>query len=669
MPLYLVIVALLLAALSGVLGLLTPTHSPWNQRIATVAMLCSGLCGLAGAIAALATNSCNTMEFLWPALGTVRIGIDALTAFFLVPIFLIGSLGSLYGQGYWPYAAHQQNSRKLVFFWGILVAGMALITISRHALLFLLGWETMALAAYFLVTTEEHHAESLRAGWIYLIAAHVSTLTLFALFALWRHETGSYALQPLAGLPINLPVMHLLFLLAFVGFGLKAGILPFHFWIPAAHANAPSHVSALLSGVVLKMGIYGLLRWFSFFEETPLAWGKITLILGCVSGLLGVIFALAQHDLKRLLAYHSVENIGIILLGLGVALTGRALQLPWLITLGMAGCLLHVWNHCLFKSLLFMGAGSVVNETGTRSIDRLGGLCRAMPFTAAHFLLGAIAICGLPPLNGFISELFIFLGLFHTVLAVKSPVLAPLAVVALAMIGALAGACFVKVYGVVFLGNPRQQFARQPKESPLTMKLPMLLLGALCLLIGVAPQLLSSSIYRATQQWCPESIANALPLPAVAAPLQLISIFTIGIALCIAITILVITTRRKQQRKQPGTWDCGYATPTNRMQYTSSSFADSIIRLFAFVLHPHREPPAVKGIFPLKTTMQSHVNELVLDRLLLPVGKSVKRAAGWLHRFQQGQLQQYIFYLFIMLMVLLGTQIPIKTIVLQWMAK
>lgn len=669
MPLCLVVGALLLAAFSGVLGLLPPAHSPWGQRIATATMLCSGLCGLTGGIAALATNSSRTFDLLWPALGTVHIGIDTLTAFFLIPVFLIGSLGSLYGLGYWPHAAHRQNSRKLVLFWGVLVAGMALITISRHALLFLLGWETMALAAFFLVTTEEHLAESLRAGWIYLLATHVSTLTLFALFALWRHATGSYALQPLAGLPLRLPIMHLLFLLAFVGFGLKAGVFPLHFWIPAAHAHAPSHVSALLSGVVLKMGIYGLLRWFSLFGEIPLAWGRITLILGCASGLLGVIFALAQHDLKRLLAYHSVENIGIILLGLGVALTGRALQLPWLITLGMAGCLLHVWNHCLFKSLLFMGAGSVINQTGTRSIDRLGGLGRAMPFTAALFLLGAVAICGLPPLNGFISEIFIFLGLFHTVIAVKSPLLAPLAVAALAMIGALAGACFVKVYGVVFLGNPRQQFAQQPKESPLTMKLPMLLLGTLCLLIGIAPQLLSSSIYRATQQWCPANIASALPLPGVAAPLQPIAIFTIGIAVCIAITILIIAMHRKQLHVQPGTWDCGYAAPLSRVQYTASSFADSIMRLFSFVLHPHRKPPAVVGVFPLKTTMQSHVNELVLDRLLLPVGKSVKQAAGWLHRFQQGQLQQYIFYLFIMLMVLLGTQIPFKTIFLQWLAK
>ena len=309
------------------------------------------------------------------------------------------------------------------------------------------GWETMAIAAFFLVSTEDNRPDSRNAAWIYLIATHISTLTLFALFSLWKQLSGSYLLSRLETTSDTV-FISILFILAMLGFGLKAGIMPLHFWLPSAHATAPSHVSAILSGVVLKIGIYGLVRWLSLFPEPPIAWGSIILAVGCISGLLGVIFAIAQHNLKRLLAYHSVENIGIIFIGLGVAVIGKSLNEPLLLVSGMAGCLLHIWNHSLFKSLLFFCAGAVVHSTHTLQMDKLGGLSKNMPWTAAMFLIGAVAICGLPPLNGFISEMFVYLGLFRIVTKIPNGFEAAVGIAALSMIGALAAACFCKVYGI-----------------------------------------------------------------------------------------------------------------------------------------------------------------------------------------------------------------------------
>src|SRR5262249_9358993 len=337
-----------------------------------------------------------------------------LSAIFLVPVFLISLLGNVYGLDYWKQTAHPENGRKLRLFYGLLTAGMALLVIARNSILFLFGWEIMALSAFFLVTTEDNDTEVRAAGWVYLVATHVATLCLFALFALLRMAGGSFALTPLAEGSVTPALATAIFVLALVGFGLKAGIMPLHIWLPGAHAAAPSHVSAIMSGVLIKMGIYGLVRVTSLLPTPPLEWGTTVLVLGAVSGVLGVAFAIGQHDLKRLLAYHSIENIGIIAMGLGLAMIGRTLSRPDWVLLGLAGVLLHVWNPALFKALLFLSAGSVIHATHSREIDRLGGLAKTMPWTALSFLVGAMAICGLPPLNGFVSEFLIYLGMFGT---------------------------------------------------------------------------------------------------------------------------------------------------------------------------------------------------------------------------------------------------------------
>lgn len=659
MALTLVLIAIALAAASGLPGLVLARASLAGQRLAAACMGLAALAGLAGALAVLTGQAAGGQAagFPWPAVGGGLVGLDGLSAFFLVPVLLMGGLGPLYGLGYWPQDHHQRNARKLQLFWGLLVAGMALLVIARHAMTFLLGWEVMALAAFLLMTTEDQREESRRAGFIYLFATHIGTLSLFALFALWRLGTGSYALTPAAAGALGPGVQAALFLLLFVGFGLKAGVMPLHFWLPGAHANAPSHVSAMLSGVVLKMGIYGMVRFLSLLPEPPGLWGGLILTLGAASGLLGVVFAIGQHDLKRLLAYHSVENIGIILMGLGLAMLGRSEGRPEWVALGLAGCLLHVWNHSFFKSLLFFCAGSVDHGAHTRQLDQLGGLSRTMPWTALMFLVGAVAICGLPPLNGFVSELFVYLGLFRTVLGTGDvEVTAVLAVPALGMIGALAVACFVKVYGGVFLGEPRTPAAARAHEASLSMRAAMAVLALLCVVIGLAPMLVAPVLDPLLAAWSPEPGLVAPGLGRLA-PLTAISALSLALVALVA-AVGAVLARRARTSPQTGTWDCGYAEPTSRMQYTATSFAQMIVGMFGWVLRPHVQEPRVEGLFPQPSRAHSHVDEVVLDRMLVPLGRRVERWFAWFHQFQQGLTQHYVLYILVAVLLLLGSLIP-----------
>jgi len=666
MPLNFISVGMLLFAVSGIPGLFMSRRSGAGQRVSVFLTSLGAVIGLFGAFNGLSGGVVTLLPFPWPSVGNSFIGLDALSAFFLVPIFLIGGLGSIYGLGYWSAREKPRSGHTVQAFWGTIIAGMALLVTARHAMAFLFGWETMALSAFFLVSAENGHDETRKAGFIYLVATHVGTLSLFALFTTWRWATGSFALAPLTPGAVPAGTLNLLFLLSLLGFGMKAGIMPLHFWLPGAHANAPSHVSALLSGVMLKMGIYGIARMLTLMPSGPAFWGVLILVLGVISGLLGVIYALGQHDLKRLLAYHSIENIGIILMGLGVAMLGRALGHPVWFALGMAGSLLHVWNHSLFKALLFLGAGSVVRSTGTRQIDTLGGLARSMPWTAGLFLVGAVAICGLPPLNGFISEFLIYLGLMRSLTVAGSGGAAiAFASPALAMIGALAVACFIKVYGVVFLGNPRTAGAARATESPWSMRLPMLVLAGACLTIGLAPGLVVPALEHAGAVVGPDMVGQAGPLSALV-PLGSLFVMSALLLGLIAVAVIAMAARIRGNRRVL-TWDCGYAEPTGRMQYTASSFAQSIVRLFNAVLRPDTHPPLLRGAFPGPASMHSHVADGVLDGWLLPSARLVQGRFRWFHRFQQGLTQHYVLFIVLALVLLLGTLIPFREIVIYIM--
>ena len=652
----LVLLAIVLAAMSGCPGLLFRRMSLTGQWLATLLAVVGSGVGIAGVALFWQTGDSQPIHLTWHLPGAeFSVAVDGLSAIFLLPIFLISMLGSIYGLGYWKQTEHPENGRKLRLFYGLLTASMATLVIARNGVLFLFGWEIMALSAFFLVTTEDQKKEVREAGWIYLVATHMAILFLFAVFALLRAASGSFELVPLEDGSVSTTMATTIFLLGLIGFGFKAGVMPLHVWLPSSHTVAPSHVSAIMSGVIIKMGIYGLFRLTSLLPTPPLAWGSIVLGLGATSGILGVAFAIGQHDLKRLLAYHSIENIGIILLGLGLALIGRSLDRADLIVLGVSGGLLHVWNHALFKALLFLSAGSVIHGTHTREIDELGGLSKSMPWTALCFLVGAVAICGLPPLNGFVSEFLIYIGLFNTLgqSGQTSFADAAFAAAALSLIGALAVACFVKVYGAVFLGVARSNHAVGAHESPPTMIAAMSVLVGCCFFIGLAPSLIAPMLGQGIAAWA-AGLENPATRIAELAPLNWIT--AMGLLLIASLlcgSALLWTLLRRNGVASSGTWGCGYSAPTPRMQYTSSSFAQMLVDLFSWVLRPQVHKPAHLPLFPKHASFHSDVADTVLDEAVLPTLNFGAWLLSWFRVFQQGNIQIYLLYIFIALIGLL----------------
>ncbi|TLM65947.1 MAG: hydrogenase [Deltaproteobacteria bacterium] len=647
------VAGMLITVLSGVPGLLADRSGRGGERLACLLVLAGTASAGAGVLAVLASGTPALLAGPWAVPGgELALRLDPLAAVFLLPLCLVVGGGAVYGLGYWPQRAHSGNGRRFRFFYGLLAASMMLVLAADNSLLFLFAWEVMAVAAFFLVTTEQEKAEARRAGFIYLVSAHAGALALFALFALLARQTGTLHFPAAASLAGGGAT--LLFLLGLFGFGFKAGLMPLHIWLPIAHAAAPSHASALLSGIVLKTGIYGLLRLTSFFTEIPPWWGWSVLALGAVSGILGVALALAQHDLKRLLAYHSVENIGIIAMGIGLALLGRSYGSPALTLLGLAGALLHVINHGLFKSLLFFSAGAVVHATGSREIDHYGGLLRRQPWTAACFLGGAVAICGLPPFNGFVSEWLIYLAAFDTMRGSTLTLrLAVLAAPALALIGGLALACFVKVFGVAFLGEPRSAAAAAvDHDAAPSMRGPMLALLLACAWIGLLPGMLAPLLQEAAGVWAPLPRVTGLAAPL--APLPLVGAVGWVLLLYLAALGWWLHRRSRNAPRDVPTWGCGYAAPTPRMQYTASSFADFLVGQFRVGLWTERHGGRVTGLFPAPRAFSSHTPDAVLDRALLPGFRTLARSCSWLRaRVQNGRVPTYLLYVAMTLLVLL----------------
>ncbi|HXJ55295.1 MAG TPA: proton-conducting transporter membrane subunit [Verrucomicrobiae bacterium] len=599
---------------------------------------------LVGASAALSAAVLTlASEGAWEFRSAMRLGgeaihlqLDALSALFLALLGVIGGAGAVYGQQYWRERAHPCSGGVGRVWWSVLVLCLGLVLVSANGLHFLIAWELFTLAAYFLVTLNRHSQVVRDSGWLYLGASHVAALFLFGFFSMLAAKTGGWDLGPMRDRAELQP----LFWLAIVGFGLKAGMFPLHIWLPSAHANAPSHVSAILSGMTLKIGVYGLVRFSGWLPVSEHA-GWTLAALGVLSAVLGVAFALGQHDLKRLLAYHSVENIGIILMGVGFALIAvHQANAPWG-RLALAGGLLHVWNHGLFKALLFFGAGSVLHATGTREMSQLGGLWRAMPWTASLFALGAVAICGLPPLNGFVSEWLVYLGLFDATLT-RGPAgwAAIPAALLLGMTSALALACFVKACGVVFLGAARSAAAARAHESGLAMRGAMLVLAAGCVAIGLGPVLFWPAVARAVQVWQPAWVGDEIP-----APLMSLSMVHVTLALlALAGGSWLWRKARGASLQRAVTWDCGYDAPTARMQYTAGSFAGIITEWFAWILRPRRHAHPVEGEFPPHAEFAQHTPETVLEHAVQPAGAAVMHLAQAARRLQHGGVQAYLFY-------------------------
>jgi hydrogenase-4 component B len=596
--------------------------------------------GLSAAVFALRTGAVWEFRSAWTVGGQpAHLRLDAVSALFLALLCLVTGAAAVYGRGYWTDRAHPRSAWLGRMWWSVLVLCLGWVLLTTNGLHFLIAWELFSVAAYFLVTLDRQRRDVRAAGWLYLASSHVAALCLFAFFTCLAARTGSWELSAMRDRSELAP----LFWLALAGFGLKAGLFPLHIWLPSAHANAPSHVSAILSGVTIKMGIYGLVR-FSGWLPVPSQAGWVVAALGVVSAVLGVAFALGQHDLKRLLAYHSVENIGIILIGFGFALMAMGEKNASWGRLAMAGGLLHVWNHGLFKSLLFFGAGSVLHATGTRNMSQLGGLWRAMPWTTSLFALGAVAISGLPPLNGFVSEWLVFLGLFDATIGRGPSAWAAIpAAILLGVTGALALACFVKVCGVVFLGAPRSAQAARAHESGPAMRGPMFVLGAACVAIGLAPVVFWALVLRAVDAWNPNWAG-------VETSVDLSSLGRWHVTLVVVALVSIGWLWRRIRRgglAHAMTWDCGYSAPSPRMQYTTGSFAATITEWFAWILRPERREHRPEGLLPVSASLSQHTPETVLDHVVQPASEWVMRISTAVRRLQHGRVQFYLLYLLI----------------------
>lgn len=589
----------------------------------------------------------------WPwsiPMGSIHIGMDGLSAFFVVPIAAISSLAAVYGRGYLKEEGDGRRASGSWFFYNILILSMLLVVCARSGLLFLVAWELMSLSSFFLVMFHREKEEVVRAGLTYLVATHLGTALLLVMFLLLDRGGMEFSRFGLEG-----GSAAVVFVLAVAGFGTKAGLIPMHVWLPEAHPAAPSHVSAVMSGVMIKTGIYGILRVLTFLGPPLPWWGWLLLLTGAVSGILGVLFALAQHDLKRLLAYHSVENIGIITLGLGIGVLGLSFGSTAIAVLGLGGGLLHVVNHAVFKSLLFMGAGSVAHAAGTLEIDRMGGLLRRMPMTGGTFLAGSAAISGLPPLNGFVSEFLIFCAGFTAVIS-RGPLLpaGAVAIASLALIGGLASACFTKAFGIIFLGEPRTQRVSGSRESSKAMVVPMVILAGLCMVLGLAAPWLFPFLAPALSALLPEGFAVELPGWA-AASLQ--GVAGLGGVLIFLVLVLVLFRAfllKGRGVRRSDTWGCGYLAPNPRMQYTASSYAWPTVNMFRMFLRPVREVEDPEGFLPASAALKSHTPDVFLEGFYVPLFLWVRRAASLLRWMHQGQTHYYVLYIALTALVFLA---------------
>ena len=670
--LHLSLLLYVVGAVAGLLFLGRPRLANlFSFGLATVAALCQGLsCLMALVGGTAATNaSARLIPSMVPYVEfTVR--QDPLGAFFGIIVSLLGLALSIYSLGYARGFYGRKNVGVLGSFFNVLLLSTTLVFLADNAFFFLMTWEVMALSAYCLVSYEHEQEETRKAGVLYFIMSHIGTGCLILGFLLLFQSSGSYSFASFHALGNTMEPAHrnAVFLVFLIGFGVKAGIVPLHIWLPAAHPVAPSNVSALMSGVLIKTGIYGLTRvFFDFLGTPPNWWGVTVLAIGTISAVLGVLYALMEHDLKRLLAYHSIENIGIILMGLGAALMFLHTGHPTLAGLALIAGLYHTINHAVFKALLFLGAGAVLHSTHTRNMEEMGGLIKRMPWTAFFFLIGAIAISALPPLNGFVSEWLTYQSLLQGFGTTESLIrlMFPLSGAMLALTGALAAACFVKAFGITFLAQPRSQHAAHAHEAAPTMLLGQGILTVTCVFLGLFPTVFLRVLYPVTEQLLGPNLgwdlsrANGLVLQTTADHGGTIS--TLGMVL-MAVCLLPIPAvlwvffgRGTKVRIGP-TWDCGQRGLTPQMEYTATGFSKPIRMIFKALFRPRREVQREYDFSPYFATnirFEAHVEEVFQTRIYRPLNRLVLRASRRMRALQAGSIQAYLIYIFITLLVLL----------------
>ncbi len=628
---------------------------------ATFAVCVVALFGsIRGLVGGTVTASDLTLPIGLPWLGA-HFRLDALAAFFLVVVNLGGAAASLYGMG---YGHHEPAPHRVLPFFPAFLAGMNLVVMASDAFSYLLCWEFMSLASWALVMTHHRVKANAKAGYVYLVMASFGTLALLLAFGLLAGPAGSYEFDAIRAAQHTPYVATSVLILMLLGAGSKAGLVPLHVWLPLAHPAAPSHVSALMSGVMTKVAIYGFIRVvFDLLGQPTWSASVIVLFLGGISAVMGILYALMENDLKRLLAYSTIENVGIIFVGLGLALAFQANGMKPAAALAFTAALFHVLNHSFFKSLLFFGAGAVLNSTGERDMDRLGGLIHRMPFTSIVFLIGCIAISALPPFNGFVSEWLIFQAIL------QSPelpqwglkIMVPAVGAVMALAAALAAACFVKVFGITFLGRPRSPAAEHAVEADRYSLSAMAILATLCLSAGILPGL----VIDALSPIATAILGARMPMQADMPWLSIVPIaerrgsyngmlVMVFVAVSASLAVYFIHRFASHALRRAPAWGCGFADPTPAAQYSGGSFAQPIRRIFGTVVFrasDHVDMPAPGDPRPAQLRIELH--DLVWERMYIPIVGAVGYAADRLNRLQFLTIRRYLSLVFATLVTLL----------------
>lgn len=651
-------IALLALAAAAILLARTP-RGP--TLVYAAAALIAAIGALSGALAAARGIPLEArLPLGLPGIG-VRLRLDELSSIFALIVNLAAALASLYAMG---YARHEHEQGRVLPFYCLFLLGMNLVLVADDAFSFLVAWEFMSLSSWALVLVHHRDEENRRAGMLYLSMAAFGTLALLFTFGILATGAGAYAFADIRTHDLDRFAAAIGLLLALVGAGSKAGIVPLHAWLPPAHSAAPSHVSALMSGVMTKVAVYGFIRIaFDLLGTPDWWWGTLVLVLGGVTAVLGVLYALMQHDLKRLLAYHTVENIGIIFIGLGLALAFKYHGMAQAAALAATAAIFHVFNHCIFKSLLFFGAGAVQVATGTRDMEHLGGLIHRMPGTSFLFLVGCVAISALPPLNGFVSEWLTFQAILLSPelpdwgLKFSIPAVGAL----LALSAALAAACFVKAFGITFLGRARTPEASSAVETDRHSLAAMSALAALCFVAGILPGLVIDILAPAVS-----SIVGArMPVQAVQPWLTIVPIaesrssyngliLFLFIAFAAYVTVYVIHRLASDAVRRGPAWDCGFPDPRPQTQYTASSFAQPIRRVYGTLVFRARETVDMPRPGEMRAArIDVRLRDLVWEWFYAPVTVAVTAAADRLNPLQFQTIRRYLAFVFAALVTLL----------------
>ncbi len=658
-------VVVALCSVSAFLGLplLAAATMRWSAATRPIYGACFVVCLVILAVALTQLLSAgSTVSALSLPLGLPWVGahfrIDALAAFFLAVVNLGGASASLFAIG---YGMHEKAPGRVVPFYAAFLAGMNLVVLADDAFTFLVSWEFMSLSSWALVMAHHRDPDNRHAGYVYIIMASFGTLSLLLGFGLLAGGGSGYSFDEMRHAPTALSGVVLI--LAILGAGSKAGLVPLHVWLPLAHPAAPSHVSALMSGVMTKVAVYGFIRIVFDLSGVPAWWWSIVIIpIAGITCVLGVLSALMQHDLKRLLAYHTVENIGIIFIGLGLALAFSVHNMRAAAAVAMTAALLHVLNHSIFKSLLFFGSGAILTATGERDMEHLGGLIRGMPLTAFTFLAGCMAISALPPLNGFVSEWLIFQAIL---LSPEVPswgikLIVPTVGVMLALSAALAAACFVKAFGVTFLGRPRTNVAAGAQEVDRWSLAAMFILAGLCLLIGIVPAPVIDTLAPVVNML----VAERMPVQSADPWLSIVPIAEsrssyngllvfVFIALSTLAAIEIIHRFASRAVRRGPAWDCGFPDPSPATQYTAGGFAQPIRRVFSALFDAREDVvmPAPGDTAAARLTVR--LRDLTWDLLYAPIGSAIWFAAEHLSHLQFLTIRKYLSLVFALLVILL----------------